>query len=94
MGDRRIENRLHYFEQNQQLTRIILKNNALVGNAQGVSIVAGPVLEERINAVSVEHFAVEDVVPDLVAAVHHERHVHHQTGADAIVATGVRLVGG
>ena len=52
------------------------------------------VLEKGIDAFALEEVAVEDVVFDVVAVVHHKGDIDHQSGAVALtVATGVRLVG-
>lgn len=52
------------------------------------------VLEQRIDASTLDDIAVDDVVFDVVAVVHHKGEVHHQPCAVALaVAAGVRLVG-
>ena len=67
--------------------------NGLTPDSKGPAIERKPILVQGIDAVAFEHFSVEDVVSDLVAAVHDEDVVHHETGTDAVFTTGVGVVG-
>lgn len=52
------------------------------------------VLEQGIDAFALEEVAVDDVVLDVVAVVHHKGEIDDQSGAFFLaVAAGVRLVG-
>ena len=66
----------------------------LIKDSEGDPVEAGVVLEKGIDAFALEEVAVEDVVFDAVAVVHHKGDIDHQSGAVALtVATGVWLVG-
>ena len=68
-------------------------NKMLISNMQFSTIVGVMVIKERENALTHEYLSVQDVVIDHVAAVHHKQAINDQSRADAILATGIGLIG-